>query len=85
VNLSKAFAKVNYWNLFTKLSADKISSNIIGTIAFWYSHQRVVVRMVKGRNSGSSGILSYDIRSVGLIKSHPLISNLTTFFNDLYV
>jgi hypothetical protein len=41
-----------------------------GIKAYQWSHDHFVVRMVKGRNSG---ILSYDIRLVGLIKSHPLI------------
>ena len=44
IDFSKAFDKVNYWKLFNKLLDDKIDCRVIGTIAFWYSHQHVYIR-----------------------------------------
>ena len=43
VDFSKAFDCVNYWKLFKMLLDDKVNSNIVGVLAFWYSHQQVRV------------------------------------------
>ena len=44
MDLRKAFDKVNYWKLFNKLLDNKINSNIIRMLAFWYCKQEVCVR-----------------------------------------
>ena len=44
VDFSKVFDKVNYWKLFNNLLDDKINSNNIRVLAFWYCKQEVCVR-----------------------------------------
>jgi hypothetical protein len=44
VDFTKAFDRVNYWKLFTKLLDDNIPYNVVALLSFWYSHQQVNVR-----------------------------------------
>ena len=44
LDFSKAFDRVNYWHLFSKLLNDGVNCNIIRMLAFWYSHQEMCVR-----------------------------------------
>ena len=44
VDFTKAFDKVNYWKLFSKLIDEKVDVNIVCILAFWYSNQPVCVR-----------------------------------------
>ena len=43
IDFSKAFDKINYWKLFTKLLDDDISVDLVTILAYWYSHQQVCV------------------------------------------
>jgi len=43
IDFSKAFDRVNYWHLFNKLLDDNVSLDVVRLLAFWYSHQNVVV------------------------------------------
>jgi len=51
VDFSKAFDKINYWKLFSKLFDDNIDSNIVALLAVWYSKQSACVQW---KNSVSS-------------------------------
>ena len=44
IDFSKAFDKVNYWKLFTKLLDDDIAVDVVAMLAYWYSHQHMCVR-----------------------------------------
>ena len=46
IDFKKAFDYVNYWKLFTKLLQDNTNSNIVGMLAYWYSHQQLCVRWI---------------------------------------
>ena len=46
IDFKKAFDYVNYWKLFTKLLQDNTNSNIVGMLAYWYSHQELCVRWI---------------------------------------
>ena len=44
VDFSKAFDKVDYWKLFSKLLDDNINHNVVALLAVWYSKQQACVR-----------------------------------------
>jgi hypothetical protein len=44
VDFSKAFDKVDYWKLFSKLLDDDIDCNIVALLAVWYSKQQACIR-----------------------------------------
>ena len=44
VDFSKAFDKVNYWKLFSKLLDDEVDCNVVALLAVWYSKQSTCVR-----------------------------------------
>ena len=44
VDFSKAFDRVNYWQLFSKLLSDGVNSKLIRLLSYWYSHQQMCVR-----------------------------------------
>jgi len=50
-DFTKAFDRVNYWKLFNRLLEDGLSASVVSLLAFWYSHQHV---MVQWRNTVSS-------------------------------
>ena len=66
IDFSKAFDKVNYWKLFTKLLDDNIAIDLVALLAYWYSHQQMCVRwktmlsepLLLGNGTRQGGILS---------------------------
>ena len=66
IDFSKAFDKINYWKLFTKLLDDDISVDLVTILAYWYSHQQVCVRwksvlsgsFLLGNGTRRGGVLS---------------------------
>jgi len=44
IDFTKAFDKVNYWKLFTKLIDDDVNVKVVGLLAFWYSRQQMCVK-----------------------------------------
>ena len=66
LDFSKAFDKVNYWNLFNKLLDDNISPDLVSVLAYWYSHQQMYVRwktvtsdpFLIGNGTKQGGVLS---------------------------
>jgi len=44
IDFSKAFDRVNYWRLFSKLLSDGVYSELIRLLSYWYSHQMMCVR-----------------------------------------
>jgi len=66
IDFTKAFDHVNYWKLFNKLLDDHIDGNIVGILAYWYSHQEICVRwhntlskwFTMGNGTRQGGVLS---------------------------
>jgi len=66
IDFSKAFDKVNYWKLFSKLLGDGINSKLVQLLAFWYSNQQLCVRwhntysgkFTVGNGTKQGGVLS---------------------------
>jgi len=44
VNLSKAFDRVNYWKVFSKLLSDGVDIHLVKLLAYWHVYQEVSVR-----------------------------------------
>jgi len=39
VDLTKAFDRVNYWNLFNQLLSDGVDEYLVKLLAYWYVNQ----------------------------------------------
>jgi len=44
VDFSKAFDRVNYWQLFRYLISDGLNIKLVRLLSYWYSHQLMCVR-----------------------------------------
>jgi len=52
VDFQKAFDKVNYWKLFSKLLDDGVDDKIVRILALWYNNQVCFVRWKDVVSSG---------------------------------
>jgi len=66
IDYTNAFDCVNYWKLFSKLLDDKIDTNIVSILCYWYTKQELCIRWLTslssfftmGNGTRQGGILS---------------------------
>jgi hypothetical protein len=72
MDASKAFDRLNYWNLFSKLLQRNIPKLIIRLLVFWYSTQQCVIRW--GSQISNPFLVSNGVRQGGILS--PLLFNV---------
>ena len=76
---SKAFDKINYWLLFQKLFDKGFPTFIIKILAFWYTHQKINVRL--GTTTTTPFLVTNGVKQSGILS--PMLFNV--YMNDLSI
>ena len=76
---SKAFDKINYWLLFQKLFDKCFPTFIIKILAFWYTHQKMHVRL--GTTTTTPFLVTNGVKQGGILS--PMLFNV--YMNDLSI
>ncbi len=55
LDASKAFDRVNYWKLFTKLHAREAPAHLVNLLVFWYTEQEFRQRVMPTQRVSCAG------------------------------